>query len=166
MGKTGIFYGSSTGTTEDVAGRIASRLGIANEDVHDVATMNKEMVEGYDNLILGTSTWGSGEMQDDWYDGVKVLKATLNKKKVALFGCGDSESYSDEFCSGLGELYDELQGAGAEFIGSVSTDGYTFDGSAADKDGEFIGLLIDEMNESDRTDERIDAWTTLIKPQL
>ena len=38
--------------------------------------------------------------QDDWYDGVKTLKsAGLAGKTVALFGCGDSESYPDTFCS-------------------------------------------------------------------
>ena len=35
MKKTGIFYGSSTGTTEAVANLIASKLGIASADVHD-----------------------------------------------------------------------------------------------------------------------------------
>lgn len=125
------------------------------------------MVQSYDNLLLGTSTWGSGEMQDDWYDGVKILKgASLSGKKIAFFGCGDSEAYSDDFCSGLGELHESLQGKGAEFIGSLSTDGYTFDSSSAEKDGELIGLLIDEMNESDKTDDRIDAWVSVIKPLL
>lgn len=167
MGKIGVFYGSSTGTTEDVAGRIALKLNLSSEDVHDVSTMTAESIAAYDSLILGTSTWGSGEMQDDWYDGVKVLKSiSLNSKKIALFGCGDSESYSDEFCNGLGELYDELQGKGAEFIGTVSTEGYSYDDTSAERDGELIGLLLDEMNESDLTDERIDAWVASIRPQL
>ena len=29
-------------------------------------------VASHENLLLGTSTWGAGEMQDDWYDGVKT----------------------------------------------------------------------------------------------
>ena len=37
MRKTGIFYGSATGTTANVAKRIASLLGVAGNDVHDVA---------------------------------------------------------------------------------------------------------------------------------
>ena len=167
MGKIGVFYGSSTGTAEDIAGRIASKLGIPTDDVHDVANITAEMVEGYDSLILGTSTWGSGEMQDDWYDGVNVLKGQpLDGKKVALFGCGDCESYSDDFCNGVGELFDSLEGKGIEFVGSVSTDGYTYDGSSAERDGQFIGLLIDEINESDQTDGRINAWTESIKSLL
>ena len=45
-----------------------------------------------------------------------------------------------------------------QLIGKVSTDGYTFDSSASAEGGEFVGLAIDEMNESDKTDGRIAAW--------
>lgn len=89
MKKTGIFYGSTTGTTESVAGRIADVLGISSADVHDVSKLTAELVSGYEVLLLGTSTWGDGELQDDWYDGVKVLKGMdLSDKLVGLFGCG------------------------------------------------------------------------------
>ena len=70
MKKTGIFYGSTTGTTESVAGRIADVLGISSADVHDVSKLTAELVSGYEVLLLGTSTGGDGELQDDWYDGV------------------------------------------------------------------------------------------------
>ena len=117
-------------------------------------------VKEADNLVLGTSTWGAGEMQDDWYDGVKVLKeAGLSGKKVAVFGCGDSESYSDTFCGGMKELYDAAEAAGATMVGNnVSTDGYTYDDSESVVDGHFIGLALDDVNEDDKTAERIDAW--------
>jgi len=68
MKKTGIFYGSATGTTADVAQRIAARLGIADADIHDVAGTAPDTLGAYENLILGSSTWGSGELEDDWYD--------------------------------------------------------------------------------------------------
>ena len=103
MKKTGIFYGSTTGTTESVARLIAEKLGVSPENVHDVSKLDVALVESYEALILGTSTWGDGELQDDWYDGIKVLKnANLSGKTIALFGCGDSESYSDTFCDGMG----------------------------------------------------------------
>lgn len=57
MKKTGIFYGSTTGTTESVAGRIADVLGISSADVHDVSKLTAELVSGYEVLLLGTSTW-------------------------------------------------------------------------------------------------------------
>ena len=46
MKKTGIFYGSTTGTTESVAGRIADVLGISSADVHDVSKLTAELVSG------------------------------------------------------------------------------------------------------------------------
>ena len=106
-------------------------------------------------------------MQDDWYDGIKELKnANLNGKTVALFGCGDSQSYSDTFCDGMGEIYRELQSSGCNIIGSTPTDGYTYDNSTAVADGRFVGLAIDDVNESDLTENRIDAWIASIKDQL
>ena len=117
------------------------------------------MVESYDALVLGSSTWGSGDLQDDWYDGIKVFKeADLSGKKIALFGLGDSSSFSDTFCDAIGLIYKDLQGKGAEFVGSVSTDGYTFDSSVSVEGDKFVGLPLDEVNESFKTDERIDAW--------
>ena len=38
MKKTGIFYGSTTGTTLEVAEMIAKCLGIKESDIHNVAT--------------------------------------------------------------------------------------------------------------------------------
>jgi flavodoxin len=167
MNKTCIIYGSSTGTCQDLASRIAAKLGVDNADVFDAGSISVEQLEGYQNLVLGTSTWGAGEMQDDWYDGVKAVKAAnLNGKTVAIFGCGDSEGYSDTFCGGMGELYNAAKEAGAKVIGKVSTDGYTYDDSEAVVDGQFVGLALDEVNEDDKTDERIDAWVAAIKPEL
>ena len=160
MKKIGIFYGSSTGTCEDLANRIADKLGVSAQDVHSADKLTEAMVKEYDVLILGSSTWGAGDLQDDWYDGVKVLKAAgLSGKLVALFGCGDSESYCDTFCDAIGVLYEDLQGTGCTFIGNrVSTDGYSYSSSISVVDGCFVGLALDEVNESDKTDGRIDAW--------
>ena len=115
MKSTIVVFGSSTGTCENIANTIAEKLGV---EAINVADFSADTVANHDNLILGTSTWGAGELQDDWYDGVNVLKgADLSGKTVALFGCGDSESYSDTFCSAMKEIYDAAEGA--NIIGSV-----------------------------------------------
>lgn len=165
MKKTVIVYGTSTGTCEELANKIGSKLGVDN--IINVTDLDSSIVADNDNLILGTSTWGAGEMQDDWYDGVKVLKgADLSGKTVALFGCGDSESYPDTFVGGMSEIYNAAKAAGADVIGAVSTDGYTFDDSESVVDGHFVGLALDEVNEDDKTDERIEAWVAEIQPNL
>jgi flavodoxin len=53
-----------------------------------------------------------------------------------------------------------------ERAGQVETDGYTFDDSEAVIDGKFIGLPLDDINEDDKTDTRIDAWLSAITPSL
>ena len=84
MNKIGVFYGSTTGTTEDVARRIAEKLNVPKGDIHDASKLNDELVKEYDVLVLGTSTWGAGELQDDWYDGIKVLKNLPKEKSQAV----------------------------------------------------------------------------------
>lgn len=164
MKKIGLFYGSTTGNTESVANMIAEKLGVAAEDV---SKMTADKVNECDALVLGTSTWGAGELQDDWYDGVKLLKGLdLKGKTIALFGLGDADSYSDTFCDGMGVIYEDLKDSGCQFIGQTSTDGYTFDSSISVVDGKFVGLAIDETNESDKTEERVDAWVEQLKSQL
>ena len=168
MKKTGVFYGSSTGTCEDLANQIADKMGVAASDVYSADKLSADLVKEYDLLILGTSTWGDGELQDDWYDGIKVLKsADLSFKSIALFGCGDSESYCDTFCDGMGILYEDLKDSGCSFIGNkVGTDGYSFSSSIAVVNGAFVGLALDEVNESDKTAERIDNWTAELKKHI
>ena len=164
MSNTIVIYGSSTGTCESIAEKIAQKLGC---EALNVQELSADVVAQNQNLILGTSTWGAGELQDDWYDGLSVLKnADLSGKTIALFGCGDCATYSDTFVGGIGELYDGIKQSGAKFIGAVSTDGYTFDESSAVVDGKFIGLPLDDINEDDKTDERINAWVAQISPSL
>jgi hypothetical protein len=156
MSKTIVVYGSSTGTCESIAQTIASKLGA---EVIAVSDLTADQLAEADNILLGSSTWGAGELQDDWYDGIEIVKkADLSGKKVAVFGCGDSASYSDTFCGAMKELYDAAKEAGATLVGEVSTDGYEFDDSDAVVDGHFVGLALDDVNEDGKTEERIDAW--------
>lgn len=164
MKQTVVVYGSSTGTCESIAQTIAQKLGV---NAIEVSALSEDVIQENDNLILGTSTWGAGEMQDDWYDGVKVLKkAGLAGKTVALFGCGDCESYGDTFCGGMHELYEAVTEAGAHVIGAVDESNYTYEDSESVVDGKFVGLALDDVNESDKTEERIDQWLAEIKPSL
>ena len=164
MNATIVVFGSSTGTCEAIAEKIAQKLGC---EAIDVQNLTADVVNNNQNLILGTSTWGAGELQDDWYDGLKVLQgADLSGKTIALFGCGDCESYGDTFVGGIGELFNALKTSGATFVGAVDIDGYTFGDSEAVVDGKFVGLPLDDVNEDDKTDVRIEAWIAEILPNL
>jgi len=167
MKKTGVFYGSSTGTTEDIAGRIAAKLGIGSSDIVNVADADASSLSNYEALILGSSTWGAGDLQDDWEGFISALEgADLSGKTVAIFGTGDGSSFGDTFCDAIGTIYQAAKKAGADVVGAVSTDGYSYDDSTALVDGQFVGLPIDEVNEDDQTNSRIAAWVEQIKSAL
>lgn len=164
MKKTIVVYGSSTGTCEGIANEIASKLGT---EAISASKLSANIIAENENLILGTSTWGSGEIQDDWYDGLKALKSSdISGKTVAIFGCGDSSSYSDTFCGGMAELYNTAKDGGAKVVGAVDASDYTFDGSEAVSDGMFVGLALDNDNEKYKTAERIEKWIASINPAL
>lgn len=157
--KTAIFFGSTTGVTEDIANRVATLL---EADVFPAGEISK--VEDYDFVIFATSTWGMGDLQDEWIGALDELKTkNLNGKKVAFIGVGDQEGFGDTFVDGIGIIYEEIADMGITVVGKTSTDGYSFGGSKAVIDGEFIGLVIDENNQSNLTDERIKNWVEKVK---
>lgn len=161
MKKTLVVFGSSTGTLEGIAEDIASKLGA---DVKNVSEIDAALLEEYDNLLLGSSTWGAGEVQDDWYDGLEELKqANLAGKTIALYGCGDAESYGDTFCGALIELYNVVVNSGAKLVGAVDASTYNYVESEAVIDGKFVGLALD-VNEDNS--ERIANWLEEIKGEL
>ena len=157
--KYGIFYGSQTGTTAGVAKKIADALGVADTDVHNVADTAPDKLGDYDVVVLGTSTWGNGEIEDDWYDFLDGAQSLdLHDKKMALFGCGD-ETMADTFCNGVYYLYHRMKRTGAQLVGKYTVHPFKFDKSEAVDDLGFgLGLLLDEVNHADLTDDRIHDW--------
>ena len=162
--KIAVVYGSTTGNTEAAAEKIKEELGGA--DLINVSGCNKKILESYDLLVLGTSTWGIGDIQDDWAGVLDVLaSAKLSGKKVAIFGLGDQQSYPDSFVDGIGDLYEKAKSAGAEIVGFRSVEGYSFSSEKPVVDGKFAGLPLDEDNEPGKTPERIREWVAQIKQE-
>lgn len=161
MAKIGLFYGSDTGSTEMVAAQIVTLLGTDIIDCCDVAYASRKDLEKYDHLIIGLSTWYSGDLQSDWDDFYKSFKKIdFKRKKVAFFGLGDQVVYGDYFIDGVGILSKVVKKNGGEIIGKWSTEGYMHNHSKAEKvKGWFSGLAIDEENQSELTNERIITWT-------
>ena len=157
MNKTGIFYGSTTGNTGSAAKKIRDLLGIADLKKINADSINE--MQNYDVLFLGVSTWGVGELQEDWESVFSIIPSLdLSGKKVALFGTGDQFAYSYTFADGLGILYDAFKNSNAEFIGEWSSAGYEYEESRAERNGKFVGLVIDDDNQTNITDERIEKW--------
>ena len=164
MENIGLFYGSDTGTTEEIVEKIKN-LFSKNLEVYNICNATKEDIEKYDKLILASSTWGDGDLQSDWEDfEEKLNEIDFSNKTVALLGLGDQEGYEDTFCNALGHLYNYVKEA--NIIGQTSTEGYEFEDSTAVVNGEFIGLVIDEDNQSELTDKRVKDWVEKIEKQF
>tara|TARA_B100000575_G_scaffold286653_1_gene283726 strand:- start:1180 stop:1698 length:519 start_codon:yes stop_codon:yes gene_type:complete len=165
----GIFFGSTTGNTENIAEMLSAEFGNLVSTTANITDIEPEDLLNYDILILGIPTWNVGELQYDWEDFLPQMKGLdLSGKKVAMFGLGDSFGYAENFLDALGLLWDELKEMGSpELVGVWPTQGYTFDESKGMFDeNHFLGLGLDEENESDMHEERIKAWTAKVCAEL
>lgn len=175
MAKIGIFFGTDTGNTRKTAKIIAKKIGEeASKPLNVNRTTVADMLE-YDFLILGSPTLGDGELpgltagaeSESWEEFLPDLASEdFSGKTIALFGFGDQEGYPDNFVDAMGIIYEELVDSGAEFVGFWPTEGYTFTSSRAVEDDEFVGLVLDQENQSDLHEERIDKWLEMISPAM
>ncbi len=176
MHKIGIFFGTDTGSTRLVAKKIFKALGneLADKPKNVNRTSAAEILQ-YNALILGTPSYGIGDlpglstgcMEPAWAEFLPQLDgADLTGKRVALFGLGNQERYSDRFASSMIHLYRWFYGYGADIVGHWSTDGYQFENSHAVIDNRFVGLALDQRTQPHLTEERIQAWLAQITPQL
>jgi len=164
MNKVAILYGSTTGNTKAIAMKIGSLL---NADIFDVAEKPLEALANYSNLILGVSTWGLGDLQDDWESFLpEFASADLKGKTIAIFGLGDADAYPDTFVDGMGTLFNAAMDKGCKVVGFTPTDEFKFDESTAVIEQKFVGLPLDEDNESTLTDSRIQKWVEQLKKEL
>jgi flavodoxin II len=165
--KIGLFYGSTTCYTEIVAEKIQSILGENPEDnqpmvtLHNIKDCALDLCLDFDFLIFGISTWDYGELQEDWESiWADISTLDLTGKTVALYGMGDQIGYTDWFQDALGMLHDEVIVKGANLIGYWPNQGYEFNASKglSEDKAYFVGLSLDEDNQYQLTDERLEQW--------
>jgi flavodoxin I len=168
MAKVGLFYGSTTGKTADAAEAIQAALGGDSVvDLFDVSDKEATDLAEYDYLIIGCPTWNIGDVQDDWDAILNDLDdVDFKGKTVAYFGTGDQIGYAENFQDAMGILEEKITGLGGKTVGYWSAEGYDHSESKAIRNGKFCGLALDDDNESDKTEERIKTWCTLIKSEM
>jgi len=163
-----IFYGSTTGNTKKIAENIKAKLQPGLVDIYDVKYVKASDIERYENIILGSSTWGEGILQSDFerflYDILKF--ANLKGKKIAIFGTGDSAIYPESFADSMGIIFEALEGKGATFVGEFPTQGYESVSSLSIFGEKFIGLPLDDDSDEEQNRLRISIWTDLLKTDL
>lgn len=168
METIGIFFGSDTGNTENVANMIKNQLGKNTAKVFDIAKSSKEDLESFNILFLGIPTWYYGEAQCDWDDFFPTLKNTnLDGKTIALFGCGDQEDYSEYFCDALGIIYNIIVSSNIKIVGYWPNTEYNFESSKGLIDKHtFLGLVIDEDRQPELTNARINKWVKQVTYEI
>jgi flavodoxin I len=167
VAKVGIFFGTSTGSTGAVADMIKEELGDDADGPFDVDTLDgsvQEIFGKYPALIVGTPTWNTGadtERSGTGWDEIyysSMQELNLNGKKVAVFGLGDQESYSENYADATGELHDVFQNLGCQMMGYTSQEGYDHDDSKAIRGEKFCGLLCDMVNQEELSEGRVKNW--------
>ena len=118
----------------------------------------------YELFILGTPTYFDGELPDSWDEFLPELEdADLSGRKVAVYGLGDQQHYPVSFADGVGLLASYMEELGATIVGETSTEGYSYEHSVAERDGRFLGLVLDPTNQPEQTDQRLAAWLEQLK---
>ncbi|MFP4483820.1 MAG: flavodoxin [Spirochaetaceae bacterium] len=167
MARVGIVYGSTTGNTRDVSVKLQRLIGEEQSDLIDVTETDTTTLSRYDRLIFAVSTWGAGDLQDDWeafYPELKKMDFT--GKTVAIMGLGDQVNYPEAFADAVAILADVVTSGGGRVVGHTSTEGYTYTVSKAERDGRFLGLVIDEDNQGSLTDQRLKDWVSRLRKEL
>jgi flavodoxin II len=156
-----LFFGSTTGNTEDIAEQIRDQLSNDAVELFNITDEPISLVEGYAKLIFGIPTWDYGELQADWdeiWDEIDDID--FAGKHFACFGCGDQLGYPEWYQDAMGLLHNKLVALGGIPVGYWPTKGYNFEVSKATTvDGsQFVGLAVDEDSQHELTNERVVGW--------
>lgn len=172
MRKIGLIYWPRGGNVESVARRIYKHFDKSYTDMFDASDISATDIVNYACLIIGGSTTGSETWHDvaqtnKWNDILSKLDdINLENKIVAVFGLGDQILWPQNFVDSMIDLRDEFKDRGARIVGEWPTEGYSFTESKSVVDGKFVGLAIDEDQQAELTDERIEKWVHQIKKEF
>jgi len=165
----GLFYGSTTCYTEIAAEKIQAAFNNYSVELYNIKDTPLTELANFDIIILGISTWDYGELQEDWEaKWTDIVNLNLEDKIVALYGMGDQVGYTEWFQDALGMLHEQVQAVGAYVVGYWPNQGYEFAQSKAlneDKTA-FVGLALDEDNQYNLSDERINQWCQNLEKEL
>lgn len=171
MKKIALIYWPKKGNTEKAAQKIYSRFDESQVDIFTIKYFNTAEFALYDAFIIGAPTTGA----DNWTEAYKSIwtdfflrlsKADIKGKPFAIFGLGDQILYPYNFVDGMMDIKTEFEKNGAKHIGSWPVEGYEFRESESIEGGKFVGLALDEDQQPELTDSRIDEWTSMLKKEL
>lgn len=112
-----MVYTSMTGNTKAMADGLAEGIRKAGYDVRmeESDNFDAKELENYDGILVGTYTWGDGELPDEMLDFYEDLEnVNLLGKKAIVFGSFDS-IYGDNGIA-VDIMMEQLKKQGAELI--------------------------------------------------
>jgi len=135
--------------------------------IFTITSVDVEKISEYKLLIIGNSTVGADNWEDThksrWYEFfAKLENLDLSKTFVAIYGLGDQILYPDNFVDGIATIKEEFGKCDAKFIGRWPIEGYEHTDSKSIDGEEFLGLALDEDQQSELSDSRIEKWLSQI----
>ncbi|RSK25839.1 flavodoxin [Bacillus sp. HMF5848] len=117
MAKIIIAFASMSGNTEEIADLLKESMGPFNHqiDMMEIEHMEVEDLLPYDGILIGSYTWGDGDLPyetEDFYEDLLTLD--LTGKRAAVFGSGD-RAYP-KFCAAVDLFEDRLKECNADII--------------------------------------------------
>ncbi|NJM15453.1 MAG: flavodoxin [Bacteroidales bacterium] len=166
MSKTGLFYSFNSNKTANAAKKIQEAFGDGIEAVN-AEELTAEQFTAYQNMILGVPTWFDGELPNYWDEFAPALEdIDLKGKKVAIYGMGDQVQYPENFIDAVGIMANMVEKQGATVVGFTSREGYTYEGSRAERGDKFCGLALDAENQSKLIKKKIEDWVAQLKKEF
>ncbi|KAB2331804.1 MULTISPECIES: flavodoxin [Bacillaceae] len=112
-----LIFASMSGNTEEMADLIGAAIKETGTSItiKEVSDCHAQELLNYDAIILGSYTWGDGDLPyefEDFYDDMEGLQ--LTGKKAAVFGSGDT--FYPAYCNAVDLLIERLTSCGADVV--------------------------------------------------
>ncbi|MHC5564424.1 flavodoxin [Bacillus spizizenii] len=118
MGKILLVYATMSGNTEAMADLIEKGLQEAEVEADRFEAIdidNAQLFNDYDHIIMGTYTWGDGDLPDEFLDLAEDMdEIDFSGKICAVFGSGDT-AY-EFFCGAVDTLEAKIKERGGEIV--------------------------------------------------
>jgi flavodoxin I len=118
LGKILLVYATMSGNTEAMADLIEKGLQEAEVEADRFEAIdidNAQLFNDYDHIIMGTYTWGDGDLPDEFLDLAEDMdEIDFSGKTCAVFGSGDT-AY-EFFCGAVDTLEAKIKERGGEIV--------------------------------------------------
>ena len=160
MKKIAIICSFNTIKSKRIAQIIADTLGSEKAVLVNAENITTKEFMSYDKYILSIPTWFYGELPNYWDEFIPALEEQdLSGKTFAIYGLGDQKKYPYNFVDAIGMMGQFIEDRGGKTTGHTPNQDYTFiESKALRSDGLFWGLPLDDDNEAEKTEKRLNTW--------